>query len=184
MRSILLSHLSQRQYSDEQLGLIANTAVFRVLALTIDKIGPRFWLYTFALLQLAVFSLATWDTAYGHERGHEHNPLRTAVSLVALVINAVFACKELVQVHVYRKMEIEMWTQIPHYSGSEHWYRCFAVYSFLLIGCGLSLPAWPVLAMMSKNGSTKARAKGLNGIPIPLSACSGSIRAYLTNQPF
>ena len=187
MRSLLFSQLSERHYSHEELGSIINTPVFRILTFAIDRSGPRFWFMTFSSLQMALFVMVTWATADRHNHGWKSLDgginLRVPVSIAVLVIDAIIAIRELAQVKVYRDREHKAsGLQFPRHKGWEHWFQCFTVYFFLLIVHLLSLPAWPVLMIMTRFGSTKACAQGPNRIP--LSAHSGSISVDLTDQPF
>ena len=63
MRSLLFAQMSERCYSQEDIGLIINTPVFQVLLFAIDRTGPRFWFFAFAGLQVTLFALITWATA-------------------------------------------------------------------------------------------------------------------------
>lgn len=155
LRSLLLSQLAERNYSQEELGSIVNTPVFRILVFAIDKSGPRFWFHAFALLQITQFALVSWAVT----DITNHNP---AVSVAILVIHAGIAIQKAAKMKVYRDMEMKsaLLEYTPCYRGWKNWYQYFCVYSFLLIGCGLSLPAWPVLMIMSRVGSTRARAQG------------------------
>ena len=170
MRSLLFAQMSERCYSQEDIGLIINTPVFQVLLFAIDRTGPRFWFFAFAGLQVTLFALITWATAdryYGggldahYDEGLAVNR-RTEISIVILVFNAVIGLREMAQMHAYFKLEIKTYSQIPQYKGWEQWFQSLVVYLFLLISSCITLPAWPFLMIMSRVGSTKALAKGLN----------------------
>ena len=63
MRSLLLSQTAERGLSDERLGMVVDTPLFRVLYKAMNAQGPRFWFWAVGVLRVLLFVILSWVTA-------------------------------------------------------------------------------------------------------------------------
>ena len=63
MRSTLLSSIAARSLSDEQLGTVVDTPLFRVLHKVMNAQGPSFWFWAVGVLRVLLFVIVSWVVA-------------------------------------------------------------------------------------------------------------------------
>ena len=63
MRSTFLSQMAARDLSDEQLGTVVDTPLFRVLHKVMNARGPSFWFWAVAVLRILLFVMVSWVSA-------------------------------------------------------------------------------------------------------------------------
>ena len=84
MRSTLLSSIAARPLSDEQLGTVVDTPLFRVLHKVMNARGPSFWFWAVAVLRILLFVMISWVSAL-RERAHVQDVEAVVLPSLALV---------------------------------------------------------------------------------------------------
>ena len=88
MRSTLLSSIAARGFSDEQLGTVVDTPLFRVLYTVMNAQGPSFWFLAVGVLRILLFVIVSWVTALRERaRVQDVDAAEAVVSIVLALVN-------------------------------------------------------------------------------------------------
>ena len=88
MRSTLLSSIAARRLSDEQLGTVVDTPLFRVLHKVMNAQGPSLWFWAVGALRILLFLIVAWVAALRERaRVRDVDATEAEVSIVLALVN-------------------------------------------------------------------------------------------------